>query len=133
MLSIDAAVLGASTYKEVKDVRREQQEWRQEETKTSLAIKIGVDQSNRWQENQDCLSILNWVTLIDYAPQQSDFISRRQAGTGQWLLDSAEFQTWLNTDKQTLFCSGIPGSGKRILTSIVVEELTKRFSNEPTI
>ena len=54
MLSIDAAVLGASTYKEVKDVRREQQEWRQEETKTSLAIKSGVDQSNQWQENQDC-------------------------------------------------------------------------------
>ena len=62
MLSIDAAVLGATTYKEVKDVRREQQEWRQEETKTSLAIKSGVDQSNRWQENQDCQTILDWLT-----------------------------------------------------------------------
>ena len=39
----------------------------------------------------------------------------------------------MNTDKQTLFCPGIPGSGKTILTSIVVEELTKRFSDEPTI
>jgi hypothetical protein len=26
--------------------------------------------------------ILNWLTLIDYATQQQDFISRRQSGTG---------------------------------------------------
>ena len=37
------------------------------------------------------------------------------------------------TDKQTLFCPGIPGAGKTILTSIIVEELTTRFSNNPTI
>jgi Cdc6-like AAA superfamily ATPase len=32
-----------------------------------------------------------------------------------------------------LFCPGIPGAGKTILTSIVVEELTTRFSNDPNI
>jgi Cdc6-like AAA superfamily ATPase len=32
-----------------------------------------------------------------------------------------------------LFCPGIPGAGKTILTSIVVQELTTRFSNDPTI
>jgi hypothetical protein len=60
-------------------------------------------------------------------------ISRRQPGTGQWLLDSEVFQTWLNTANQTLFCLGIPGAGKTILTSIVIEELTIRFSKDPTI
>ena len=54
-------------------------------------------------------------------------------GTGQWLLDSPEFQTWLRADKQTLFCPGIPGAGKTILTSIVVDELTTRFRNDETI
>jgi hypothetical protein len=48
-------------------------------------------------------------------------------------LDSPEFQTWLNTNKQTLFCPGIPGAGKTILTSIVVKELTTQFSNDPTV
>jgi hypothetical protein len=43
------------------------------------------------------------------------------------------FQTWLNTAKQTLFCPGIPGAGKTILTSIVIEALTIRFSKDPTI
>ncbi len=70
--------------------------------------------------------ILDWLTLIDYAPQQSDFISRRQAGTGQWLLESAEFQEWLKSSK-TLFCPGIPGAGKTIITAIVVDSLYTRF------
>ncbi|KAF4633060.1 hypothetical protein G7Y89_g5056 [Cudoniella acicularis] len=85
------------------------------------------------QDDQDRQKILDWLTPVDYGPQQSDYLKRRQPGTGQWLLDSAEFQTWLNTDKQTLFCAGIPGAGKTILTSIVVEELITQFSNDPTI
>jgi hypothetical protein len=79
------------------------------------------------QENQERQAILDWLTPINFVSQQHDFITRRQAGTGQWLLDSEEFQTWLNTDKQTLFCPGIPGAGKTILTSIIVEDLTTRF------
>ncbi|PQE05385.1 hypothetical protein CJF31_00011154 [Rutstroemia sp. NJR-2017a BVV2] len=85
------------------------------------------------QEDQSRQTILDWITPIDYALQQSDFISRRQAGTGQWLLNSAEFKAWVETDKRTLFCLGIPGAGKTILTSIVVEELSTRFDNDGNI
>jgi hypothetical protein len=87
----------------------------------------------RHQEDQGRQTVLDWLTPIDYMPQQSDFISRRQAGTGKWLLDSAEFRTWLNTDEQTLFCPGIPGAGKTILAAVVIDELTAQFSNDPTI
>ncbi|KAE9374873.1 hypothetical protein N431DRAFT_288115, partial [Stipitochalara longipes BDJ] len=76
---------------------------------------------------------LDWLTPRNYAPQQHDFISRRQAGTGQWLLDSVEFQAWLNVDEQTLFCPGIPGAGKTILTSIVIEDLHTRFQADTSI
>jgi hypothetical protein len=88
------------------------------------------DRRERHDEDQ---AILDWLTPIDYAAQQQDFISRRQAGTGQWLLDSKQFQTWLNTDKQTLFCPGIPGAGKTILTSIVVDYLYTKFRKDPNI
>jgi hypothetical protein len=137
MLSIDAAMLGATTYKEVREARKEQQEWHQAGAEISLVIRDGVDESNRRQDNQEQQrerqAILDWLTPVDYATQQSDFIHRRQKGTGQWLLDSAEFQAWLETDRQTLFCPGIPGAGKTILTSIVVDELTTRFSKDPTV
>jgi hypothetical protein len=83
--------------------------------------------------NDEDINVLNWLTPVNYGSRQSDFINRRQPGTGQWLLESEEFQTWLNSDQQTLFCPGNPGAGKTILTSIVVEEVTSRFSTDPGV
>ncbi|KAF2965989.1 hypothetical protein GQX73_g7572 [Xylaria multiplex] len=77
--------------------------------------------------------ILDWITPIDYTAQQGDFINRRQLGTGKWLLDSVQFQAWTTTHSQTLFCPGIPGAGKTILTSIVVDNLHTRFGNNPDV
>ena len=103
-------------------------------SKTSLVdLKYSVDRLNQGQDDQQRRTILDWLTLTNYATQQHDFISRRQAGTGQWLLDSTEFQLWLKTDKQTLFCPGIPGAGKTILTSVVIEELQTRFRDNKRI
>ncbi|PVH90366.1 hypothetical protein DM02DRAFT_500703, partial [Periconia macrospinosa] len=79
------------------------------------------------QEHKARSDILDWLTPVDYGPQQSDYIRKRQTGTGQWLLDSEKFQTWLKTNKQTLFCPGIPGAGKTILTSIVIDYLGTKF------
>jgi NACHT domain len=84
-------------------------------------------------DKDEDIKILDWLTPVDYGPQQTDYIRRRQPGTGQWLLDSPEFQTWLKTVKQTLFCPGIPGAGKTILTSIVIEDLITRFHSDPSI
>ncbi|KAF3209746.1 hypothetical protein TWF679_007284 [Orbilia oligospora] len=80
-------------------------------------------------QGKEDLAILNWLTEIDYGPQQSDYRSRRQAGTGQWLLDSPEFQEWVAGDKQSLFCPGIPGAGKTIIASIVVDYLVSKVGN----
>src|SRR6266566_2465669 len=95
-----------------------------------VVIRAEIEQQ---KDNGDRIIILDWLTPIDYTPQQHDFINRRQTGTGQWLLDSAEYQTWRQTAKSTLFCPGIPGAGKTILTSIVVEDLTTRFFDDPTV
>jgi hypothetical protein len=87
----------------------------------------------QYQENQESEEVLDWITPINYAPQQHDFINRRQAGTGQWLPDSPEFQEWVNTKQRTLWCPGIPGAGKTILTAIVIEHLLERFQSEPSV
>lgn len=97
------------------------------------AIRSDVTAIRADVEQRKDKEILNWLTPVDYAPQQTDFINRRQAGTGQWLLDSPKFQTWLQADKQMLFCPGIPGAGKTVLTSIVVDELMRRFGNDKNV
>jgi Cdc6-like AAA superfamily ATPase len=85
------------------------------------------------KDDQERRTILDWLTPTDYGTQQSDFITRRQQGTGQWLLDSDKFQKWSKESKQTLFCLGIPGAGKTMITSIVVEHLQAKFRNDPSI
>ncbi|KAI1859367.1 hypothetical protein JX265_010370 [Neoarthrinium moseri] len=84
-------------------------------------------------ERAEDLKVLNWLTLIDYGPQHSDYLQRRQPGTGQWLLDCETYKRWVADPGQTLFCPGIPGAGKTILTSIVVDNLEDRFVTDPTI
>ncbi|KAK3394931.1 nucleoside phosphorylase domain-containing protein [Podospora didyma] len=96
-------------------------------------VKKDVDELVDNKRAQELQGILDWLAPIDYASQQSDFIHQRQEGTGQWLLDSPEFKTWLNTSGQTLFCPGIPGAGKTMLTSIVIDHLTSRFANDEDV
>ncbi|KAF4995561.1 hypothetical protein FDECE_12760 [Fusarium decemcellulare] len=79
------------------------------------------------QRTQEQNDMLDWLTPVDYGSQQSDYFGRRQPGTGNWLLESAEFCTWLENSNQTLFCPGIPGAGKTILTSVVIDDMTSRF------
>ncbi|KAI8635281.1 hypothetical protein F5Y19DRAFT_460986 [Xylariaceae sp. FL1651] len=88
----------------------------------------------RLYEKED-LEILDWLipSEYDYGLQQTDNLRRRQPGTGQWLLDSKEYCEWVREPNKTLFCPGIPGSGKTIMTSIVVDDLEDRFRiNEAT-
>lgn len=82
------------------------------------------------EDREEYQAILEWLTPIDYAPQQSDFIARRQSGTGRWLTDSDEFQAWVGQEKQTLFCRGMPGAGKTIMTAHAVDHLEAKFQNE---
>ncbi|KAJ9133458.1 Ankyrin repeat domain-containing protein 50 [Pleurostoma richardsiae] len=86
--------------------------------------------SDEREADEELNEILSWLTPTDYAPQQSDFLNRQQPGTGQWLLDSTEFKVWVESGKQTLFCPGMPGAGKTILTSIVVEHLYDKFQKK---
>ncbi|KAF2183470.1 ankyrin [Zopfia rhizophila CBS 207.26] len=104
---------------------------------SQTGLRNGIDRLHDRQDNQEAAeerqAILDWLKPIDYAPQHSDFIEGRQPGTGQWLLDSAEYQIWLKTNKQTLFCPGIPGAGKTILTSIVIDDISTRFHGDPSV
>lgn len=99
----------------------------------SSETKQGVDELRRHNHDVENQAIIDWLTPIDYSTQQSDFIGRRQKGAGQWLLDSEEFQRWQNNSKQTLFCPGIPGAGKTMIASIVIDHLCNTFQNEADI
>ncbi|KAF4215380.1 hypothetical protein CNMCM5878_008086 [Aspergillus fumigatiaffinis] len=96
-------------------------------------IEANVDTMRSKLARKEDHDLLNWITPDDYSPLQSNYFQRRQAGTGEWLLNSMEFQIWLKTSQETLFCPGIPGAGKTILTSVVINYLTRRTSEDRSL
>jgi hypothetical protein len=64
------------------------------------------------QDKEYLHSVLVWLSQTDYSSQLQDDHSRHSSGTGQWFLDSTEFQTWLTGADKTLYCPGHPGMGE---------------------
>jgi hypothetical protein len=65
---------------------------------------------------------LAWLKAPDVWRNLRGAIEKRQPGTGEWLISSTEFQTWL-ASPQFLWVTGIPGAGKTVLSSTVIATL----------
>ncbi|OAF60440.1 hypothetical protein VC83_03381 [Pseudogymnoascus destructans] len=89
------------------------------------ALQESVDAVQQERDRKKNQVFVKWISSANYVSQQSDFISRREPGTGQWFLDSPEFNKWTDEPSQTLFCPGIPGSGKTMVSAITVDHLRK--------
>lgn len=86
-------------------------------------IRSGLDAVRQDQDLARYEELMEWISPTNFPAQQSDFIACKQKGTGQWFLDAPEFTKWLNGPNETLFCPGIPGSGKTMLTAIAIDHL----------
>ncbi|EGX51842.1 hypothetical protein AOL_s00043g576 [Orbilia oligospora ATCC 24927] len=100
--------------------------------KDVVVSKNNMDVILHHQVAQEEEKIIEWLTPIDYGTQQSDFLNRRYPGTGSWLLESEEYQKWIRSPGtgMTLFCPGIPGAGKTILMSIVIDDLYQKYRTD---
>ena len=66
---------------------------------------------------------LRWLSPVDPAAKLQAFRRERQRGTGIWLFDLPEMSHWLDNSKDALWIYGIPGAGKTILSTLVVDEI----------
>ena len=78
-------------------------------------------------------NVAHWLTPTNFFAQQSDIIARREEGTGLWLLNSNEYKRWIKEETLALFCPGIPGAGKTMMSSIVVDDLRKTYGDNDRI
>ena len=93
-----------------------------------------VDELQASQEEQTRKNLYSWLSPAEFSIKQSDVLSRRQEGTGEWLLRTPEFKSWVqDSDVRTIWCPGIPGAGKTVLASIVVEHLESEFRDDKDV
>ncbi|KAJ6485270.1 ankyrin repeat-containing domain protein [Mycena vulgaris] len=77
--------------------------------------------------------IINWLSPINFFLRQADISQVRAKGTGEWLLNHPLFMQWESGSERTLWCHGIPGAGKTVLASMVVDHLSAAFRNNKDI
>ncbi|KAM0802314.1 hypothetical protein BDR22DRAFT_803268, partial [Usnea florida] len=77
---------------------------------------------------------LDWLSPLNMYQKQQDTLSRRHGTTGSWLLNDSVFQNWIGSDEshRTLWCPGDPGTGKTVITSVVIDYLTNYYAGEDT-
>jgi ankyrin repeat protein/Cdc6-like AAA superfamily ATPase len=99
---------------------------------TDLALAIQHDTSqisalraeaSSGKATQKKIEMLNWLSKHEYSEQQHDYIRRYEDGTGVWILDHPNFKAWQAGMRDTLFCPGNPGTGKTMLSAMVVRHL----------
>jgi hypothetical protein len=63
-----------------------------------------------WHRESKSQQMLSWLSRISFDSKQSDILSKRHPGTGEWLLNSDTFKAWRDGNpeaSQTLWCKGI--------------------------
>ncbi|KAK3338418.1 purine and uridine phosphorylase [Neurospora tetraspora] len=68
-------------------------------------------------KRQEDLAIIEWLTPMNHGSQHSLYRDRRQPETGS----------------KVLFCQGIPGAGKSVLSALVIEDLSSAFGQTASI
>lgn len=76
---------------------------------------------------------LQWLNPIDYTSQQTYLLEQRAEGTGERLLSSHIYLTWLDTKSSTLFGTGMPGAGKTVTSAIVVDNLKRIYGKKKDV
>ncbi|KAJ6590682.1 ankyrin repeat-containing domain protein [Mycena vulgaris] len=71
--------------------------------------------------------LIEWFSPLNPFLRQTEIFSTRQSGTGKWLLEDVHFKAWKSSRGGIMWCRGIPGAGKTVLASIVVDHLRTQF------
>ncbi|KAJ6470172.1 ankyrin repeat-containing domain protein, partial [Mycena vulgaris] len=94
----------------------------------NIHIPEGAEMNIQQRDN-----IISWLSPINFFLRHADISRVRENRAGGWLLVDPGFKKWESRFGSTLWCRGIPGAGKTVLASMVVEHLNAAFRNNKNI
>ncbi|KAH8797815.1 Pfs, NACHT and ankyrin domain protein [Xylogone sp. PMI_703] len=87
---------------------------------TITATRTTVDRLNLDSQSN---KINDWLCPPNPSTNFNKAIAERQEGTGSWFLESEPFKEWKSGTRRYLWLHGIPGCGKTVLCSTIIEHL----------
>ena len=89
-----------------------------------------LDGSTALDQEEKLGKICSWLSAPDPSTDYHKAHKQRQAETGLWLLDGLKFTEWKERAASRLWLYGIPGCGKTILSSTVIEHLLQHCNDD---
>ncbi|KAF9877412.1 hypothetical protein CkaCkLH20_05112 [Colletotrichum karsti] len=78
-----------------------------------------------------------WLKPTAYDLESGEYrkhLASHAPGTGDWVTSTAMYQEWLQSqDRGLLWIKGIPGSGKSVLASKIIRELSRNHPGTPVL
>ncbi|KAI1772519.1 ankyrin repeat-containing domain protein [Hypoxylon cercidicola] len=89
--------------------------------------------SGSYAQRPDYADIVAWLmhqptqTPLNFHPYHNELLRQVAQGTGEWILDTDEVLAWkdVSTPSRFLWMRGMPGSGKTMLSSLIINSLQK--------
>jgi hypothetical protein len=75
---------------------------------------------------------MRFLVETDPSPSHNSARHLHEAHTSQWLLQSNEYKDWLNGLTRFIWLHGIPGAGKTVLASYIIDQVEGYTSTAPT-
>jgi hypothetical protein len=91
-------------------------------------VESRVESLHTGQHHND---IIRWLDAPDISNNLNQALKTRHPGSGQQLIFGEPYQKWKSQPRSFLWLHGIPGCGKTVLTSTVIEDLRRSQSPSP--
>jgi DNA replication protein DnaC len=95
-----------------------------EETKHFQHLVLADRSLQKYQD--DYRRTRDFISTYDYRKKHNSIRNIRYDGTCAWFLESEEVLSWLNTGESLFCCFGIPGSGKTIIASAMIDAVVEK-------
>lgn len=113
LMDREAAAIHFSEMKEMRDKRQREEEY-----------------SEQQRNNQIVQEVFAWLAAGDVSQEEylNSISDKRQPETCNWILDDVQMSSWIEDDdgNAVVWMIGIPGAGKSILCSFIIESLRIR-------
>ncbi|KAF2097104.1 hypothetical protein NA57DRAFT_77359 [Rhizodiscina lignyota] len=101
-----------------------------EDRKTQALVLASRDLQEQSKKADRRRQLLRTLSSLDYRSQHRKQQKLRLEGTGSWFTEHKDFRSWVESDDSGSFaCYGIPGSGKTILASFVIDKMTPFYQD----
>ncbi|KAI5816139.1 hypothetical protein BZA77DRAFT_64442, partial [Pyronema omphalodes] len=99
----------------------------------------GIIRAHGRLKDDEIPQIMSWISPLESNERHCDIRQCRLEGTGEWFLLQSSFQTWSDSHSSdgnigsVFACSGVPGAGKSVMCSLVIDHLQDKFSSEERV